>query len=142
MDKRILLPVDDSDQTHRAAELAFELFSDARLVLIHVINPAEAGFTTEAAIPNFPENWYEQQESDAEAIFDDIESEAKEYGIEVEGVLELGQPARTIVDHIEAADIDHVVMGSHGRKGVSRILLGSVAETVLRRSTVPVTVVR
>ena len=42
----------------------------------------------------------------------------------------------------EARDIDHVVMGSHGRSGLSRVLLGSVAENVVRRSTVPVTVVR
>jgi len=54
----------------------------------------------------------------------------------------VGRPAREITDELESGEYDHVVMGSHGRSGVSRILLGSVAETVLRRSPVPVTVVR
>ena len=47
-----------------------------------------------------------------------------------------------IVEYVETHDVDHVVIGSHGRKGLSRVLLGSVAELVVRRSPVPVTVVR
>jgi nucleotide-binding universal stress UspA family protein len=46
------------------------------------------------------------------------------------------------VDYAAEHDIDHIVVGSHGRTGASRILLGSVAETVARRSPVPVTIVR
>ncbi len=52
----------------------------------------------------------------------------------VRTVHEVGHPARTVVNH--------VVVGSHGREGVSRLLLGSVAEKIVRRSPVPVTVVR
>ena len=52
------------------------------------------------------------------------------------------EEARTIVEHAKDDGFDHIVMGSHGRSGVSRILLGSVAEKVVRSSTVPVTVVR
>ena len=44
--------------------------------------------------------------------------------------------------YAEENDIDHIVVGSHGRGGVSRMLLGSVAETVARRSSVPVTIIR
>ncbi|MFW6265865.1 MAG: universal stress protein, partial [Halanaeroarchaeum sp.] len=44
--------------------------------------------------------------------------------------------------YVEETDVDHVVIGSHGRSGVGRILLGSVAERVVRRSPTPVTVVR
>jgi nucleotide-binding universal stress UspA family protein len=54
----------------------------------------------------------------------------------------VGRPAREIVDYADENDIDHVVMGSHGRSGVSRIVLGSVAENVVRKSSVPVTVAR
>lgn len=142
MGKRVLLPVDGSDQAHDAAELAFELFPDGTLVLIHVINPADAGFSAEATIPSFPEGWYEQEKERAESVFEEIEGLAADHGVDTEHVVELGRPARTVVSYAEAEDIDHVVMGSHGRKGVSRILLGSVAESVVRRSPVPVTVVR
>jgi len=46
------------------------------------------------------------------------------------------------VEYAEESDVDHIVIGSHGRSGVSRILLGSVAESVVRRADMPVTVVR
>jgi nucleotide-binding universal stress UspA family protein len=59
----------------------------------------------------------------------------------VRTVHEVRHPARTVVDHATRDDVDHVV-GSHGREGVSRLLLGSVAEKIVRRSPVPVTVVR
>ena len=61
---------------------------------------------------------------------------------DVERALEVGRPTRTIVEYADEHDIDQIVMGSHGRSGMSRILLGSVAEIVVRRATVPVTVVR
>jgi nucleotide-binding universal stress UspA family protein len=51
-------------------------------------------------------------------------------------------PRRVVLTAVEKHGIDHVVMGSRGRKGVSRILLGSVAETVVQRSDVPVAVTR
>jgi len=54
----------------------------------------------------------------------------------------VGDPAREIVDYAEDHEIDQIVMGSHGRTGATRLLLGSVAELVVRRSPVPVTVVR
>jgi nucleotide-binding universal stress UspA family protein len=60
----------------------------------------------------------------------------------VDTTAEVGGPANAIVECAEEESVDHIVTGSHGRSGVTRILLGSVAETVVRRSPVPVTVVR
>jgi len=54
----------------------------------------------------------------------------------------VGRPTKVIVEYADDHDIDQIVMGSHGRSGMSRILLGSVAEIVVRRASVPVTVVR
>ena len=71
---------------------------------------------------------------------------AREYdgNVTTTKVVEWGpnRPADAILDYVEANDVDHVIMGSHGRSGISRILLGSVAEIVARRSPAPVTVVR
>lgn len=142
MGKRILLPVDESEQVAIAAECAADLFPDGTMVLLHVINPADAGYSSEAAIPGLAEGWYEQRKNHAEELFDEVDEQMAAHGIETEHHLELGQPANSIVTLVENEDIDHVVMGSHGRKGVSRVLLGSVAETVVRRSPVPVTVAR
>ncbi len=60
----------------------------------------------------------------------------------IETEVETGKPARKIFEFVSENDVDQIVMGSHGRSGVSRLLLGSVAESVIRRSPVPVIVVR
>jgi len=60
----------------------------------------------------------------------------------VERELLAGRPATEIVECAAERDTDQIVMGSHGRDGAARLLLGSVSETVVRRSPVPVTVVR
>ena len=70
-----------------------------------------------------------------------FERSAEGSTVVLERAVEGGKPTRVIVDYAEDEFIDHVVMGSHGRQGVSR-LLGSVAKTVVRRSPVPVTVTR
>ena len=143
MAKRILVPVDSSDQATVACAFAAEEHPDATIVLLHVINPAEAGYSAEASIPSFSEEWYEKQKATAEDLLDDLESEVTEAGVEsVERAIEVGRPTKVIVEHADDHDINQIVMGSHGRSGMSRILLGSVAEIVVRRATIPVTVVR
>jgi nucleotide-binding universal stress UspA family protein len=143
MSRRILVPVDDSEQAAAAAAFVVENFPDATPVLLHVINPAEAGYSAQASVPSFSEEWYEQQQAAATERFDELEALARDAGVEdVERVVEVGRPTATIVEYADDHDVDQRVMGSHGRSGVSRLLLGSVAEIVVRRASVPVTVVR
>lgn len=142
MGKCILAPVDGSEQAHQACDFVIREFPDATMVLLHVINPAEAGYSAQASIPSFSEEWYEREKEQAEALFDEIAAEANKFEMPVERVVEVGKPTRTIVEYARENDVDQIVMGSHGRSGVSRILLGSVAENVVRRSPVPVTVTR
>jgi nucleotide-binding universal stress UspA family protein len=142
MTKRILVPVDGSEQARTAFQFAAEEFPEATLVLLNVINPAEAGYSAQASLPSFSEEWYEQQTEAAEAIFDTLVEEADAEDRDVERAVEVGRPTTVIVEYAADNDVDHIVMGSHGRSGVSRILLGSVAETVVRRADVPVTVAR
>jgi len=139
---RVLVPVDGSEQSKRACEFVFAEFPEATMVLVHVINPIEAGYSAQTAIPTASEEWYDQQRDLAAEHFDEVEATAREHGVETECHIEVGKPTRAIVEFAEDNDIDLVVMGSHGREGVSRILIGSVAETIVRRSPVPVTVVR
>jgi len=139
---RVLVPVDSAERGEGAVELTVDLFPDGTVVLLHVINPSEAGFSTEEMIPAFPDGWYEREKERADELLDELAALADERGVEVERHVEIGRPSRAILDAVEDREIDHVVMGSRGRKGVSRVLLGSVAETVVRRSPVPVTVAR
>jgi len=138
---RVLVPVDGLERGQRAVELATTLFPAGTVVLLHVINPAEAGFSSEATVPSFPDGWYETERERVRSVFDEIEAAVGDE-VTIERQIEPGKPARTTIETADEREIDHIVMGSHGRKGVSRILLGSVAESVVRRSPVPVTVAR
>ncbi|MDG5776736.1 universal stress protein [Haloarculaceae archaeon H-GB2-1] len=144
MGKRILVPVDRSEQAKEASAFVVSEFGseDTEMVLLHVINPTEAGYSAQASIPSFSEEWFEREKEAAQNLFDDLEAEATAHGITVSHEIEVGKPTRSIVEFAEENDVDQIVMGSHGRAGVTRILLGSVAEAVVRRSPVPVTVVR
>jgi len=142
MGKRILVPVDGSEQSRRAFDFALAEFPDSSFVLLHVINPAEAGYNAGASIPTFSEEWYERAEENAEVLFEELREEAEPRGVVVSTDTVVGKPSRAIVEFADEEDIDQIVMGSHGRSGVSRILLGSVAETVVRQASVPVTVAR
>jgi nucleotide-binding universal stress UspA family protein len=144
MAKRILVPVDGSEQAHEACDFVVGEFPGAEMVLLHVVNPAEGGYSAQASIPSFSEEWYDRQCEQAESLFEDIEADVAEADADlgVSTAIEVGKPVAVIVEHADEEDVDQIVMGSHGREGVTRVLLGSVAETVVRRSPVPVTVVR
>lgn len=142
MGKHVLLPVDGSEQSETACKFVAEEFPEATVTMIHVINPAEAGYSVQASVPSFSEEWYERQKDRAERVFDEFEAELSTDDCETERVIEVGKPTSVIVEYAEEHGVEQIVMGSHGRSGVTRILLGSVAETVVRRSSVPVTVVR
>jgi len=71
-----------------------------------------------------------------------VEETAKAAGIEVESVLLEGHPADEIVKFAEQNDIEMILMGTLGKTGLDRFLLGSVAENVVRHSKIPVLVVR
>jgi nucleotide-binding universal stress UspA family protein len=142
--ENVLVPIDGSTQSDTALQHALDSFDGATLTLLHVINPARAGYGAQAGIPTSSEEWLEEAEDEADALFAGARERAHGYDVDIETVTEVGNPSRVIVEFTEDEeyDIDHVVMGSHGRSGLSRVLLGSVAENVVRRSTVPVTVVR
>lgn len=141
MGKHLLVPFDESSGSDAALEYVFEEFPDARVTLFHAVDVARANFTAQPALSTFPDGWHEEQRASAEALLDDARERAPET-MTVETEIETGRPSRAIVEFATDHDPDGIVMGSHGREGVVRVLLGSVAESVVRRSPVPVTVVR
>jgi nucleotide-binding universal stress UspA family protein len=142
MAHHILVPMDESDPSWEALEFALSTFPDAEISALHVIVPLERReFGQGYAWLNSPE-LLEEAQKEGEEFLADVQSQVAERGREVHTHVETGKPASTILDHAEEAGVDQIIMGSHGRTGVSRVLLGSVAERVMRRSPIPVTVVR
>ncbi len=139
MNKRVLVPYDGSPQSKRALEFVLTEWGDDEIVLLHVIDPIEAGYSVTTSMSGGAEQWYQSAQEESTALL----SEAS-LGVacNVRTETRVGRPARTILEVAESEGFDHIVMGSHGRTGVSRIFVGSVTESVVRGSPVPVTVVR
>ncbi|WP_290812905.1 universal stress protein [Halovivax sp.] len=141
MAPRILLPYDGSKPARDAIRYSFDTFDDPRVTALHVIPLADNYWTVfegmEARVPN-----YDEAVEHAEALFDEAASIAAETDGRDETENETGEPERTIIERGEAGEFDLIVIGRHGRVGLSRMLLGSTAEKVVRRSPTPVLVVR
>jgi len=144
MGQHVLVPVDRSSQSERAFEYVLDELQEPRITLLHAIDPASVfayGDEFEFDVGGYRREERRRREDD-ERMLDEFEAEASARGFETEAVIKTGRPARRILEAAEERDVDHIVMGSHGRSGVGRVLFGSVAESVTRRSPVPVTVVR
>lgn len=79
---------------------------------------------------------------EAEGYLDRVAGELRAEGIEVKTVVRYGFPAEEIVDHLERGNFDLLAMATHGRTGPARLVMGSVAEKVLRSASVPVLLFR
>jgi len=134
----VLVPYDGSRPAQQAVEYAVDNWGDRRLVLLRVIEFADGSL--EAGVDLIKERLKESRDEGAAELTDDLLATLADVDYDVETVV--GKPAREIVGYAEATDVEAIVIGSHGRTGASRVLLGSVAQTVVRRAPVPVTVVR
>ncbi|WP_137288591.1 universal stress protein [Natronorubrum halophilum] len=136
----ILVPTDGSPEVEHALEYAFDLARahDATIRVIYVVNVAGyGGLPMETALEGISDALRKEGEAAVaraeELAPDDIEIET--------AVLE-GSPSRVIVEHAQPGECELVVMGTHGRGGINRLLLGSVTERVVRHAPVPVLTVQ
>jgi nucleotide-binding universal stress UspA family protein len=136
----ILVPTDGSDASMEAVDEAVELAG--RLGgTVHVLSVVEQA---QYAPMNTPSpDFVDSLEANAREALDRAVDRAEAAGAEgVEGTVEAGTAHEAIVSYVDEADVDLVVMGTHGRTGLDRVLLGSVTEKVVRLSPVPVLTVR
>lgn len=136
----VLVPIDGSDPSQAAIEHAVTTFPDAEITALHVVDPSMSVYRSDSHF-NF-ERLVELEEENAEELFETAREIADEHGVSIETDTVVGSPRREIVAYTDEHDVDQIVIGSHGRSGVSRVLIGSVAESIVRRASVPVTVVR
>jgi len=141
---QIVVPMDYSDLSEKALRTTCSLHLDAEITVLHVIDfrTSDLGPGGWGETPNTWDDWLNEAREHADELFDRATAIAAEYDVEISTAVDVGEDARTILEHIEEHDIDLVVIGSHGRSLPARILLGGVSETVVRRAPVPVMVVR
>lgn len=134
----ILYPTDFSERAEYAFHLACSLARDygARLLIAHVQMPPSAMYGEMGALP--PEPW-ETAEVLKERL---LRIRPADEHINCEHLLLIGDPAEEIVRLAAEKQTDIIVMGTHGRRGLGRFLMGSVAEQVVRKAACPVVTIK
>jgi len=137
--KNILYPTDFSDRSEKAFQLACALARDyeARLIILHVAEPP--AFITHGEMARA----LDHMDGYKEELKDKLrELQAPDCTVVVARSLQQGDPAAEILRSAEETNADLIVMGTHGRTGLRRLLMGSVAEQVVRRAGCPVLTVK
>jgi len=139
--RRILVPVDFTETAERAFQYAVELARkfDASVTVLHAYQIPAYGFPDAAIIASA--ELATQMANAGQARLDSLIDSNKTSGISMTAILRDGVPWEEIKAVAEEVHADLIVIGTHGRRGLARALLGSVAENVIRTSNLPVLVI-
>lgn len=142
--QHFLVPIDFSAYADQALAYAIALAQkiQARLTLLHVIHPlpsfgADIGMGTA-----LPYTYFEELEAALRQALEEKLQRVHQAGLEGDYVLVNGIPFQVIIDTAAAQHVDLIIMGTHGRTGLTHMLMGSVAEKVVRLAPCPVLVTR
>jgi nucleotide-binding universal stress UspA family protein len=141
--RRILFPTDFSEPADYAWPYALTFAQEfgAEVHLLHVVTPPPR--LTEAYAINFdPEQTVKTLTAEANASMDRQVEAAKSRALVFRREVRVGVDYREILDYATKHDIDLIVMATHGRTGLAHVLLGSVAEKVVRKAPCPVLTIR
>jgi nucleotide-binding universal stress UspA family protein len=143
---QMLVPFDGSPTSEKALDEAIRLagLTGARLRLLHVVDELSYVNGFESAM-NYVNNIVPLMRAAGEKLLALGRQKAADRGVEADSVLVVGGPGR-VCDHVaeqaRSVKADLIVVGSHGRRGIGRVLMGSDAEQIVRTAPVPVLVVR
>jgi len=143
---KILLPMDDSKYSEEALRTVLTQFEKrgAQVRVLHVIEPVTA-FVTAGFVPEFANSHVaieEDRRKQAKALVALAAQKLRKAGFKATEEIETGDAKTVIIDHAAHWDADLIVLGSHGLKGLSRFLMGSVSDAVIRHAGCSVQVVR
>jgi nucleotide-binding universal stress UspA family protein len=147
MYKRLLVATDGSELSAKAVASAIELAAaiGGQMVALYVVphyptSYFEGGMSiSPTEVSQTEKKWAE----DGQAIVDKVQQDAAAKGVSAKGVtVRSGMVAESILSSAKKHDCDLIVMASHGRTGIQRVLLGSETQQVLTHSTIPVLVLR
>lgn len=147
MPRHILIPLDRDSHAERTLAYAVPLATalHAATTLLHVVEPTsfqswdEPLPLTSAAVPLLPSP---EADPETQRFMTDKLQCVRNAGLRCDAVVILGAPFQIIINMAQARGIDLIIMGSHGRTGLAHLVLGSVAERVVRLAPCPVLVVR
>lgn len=149
---KILVAIDGSQASFDAADYAIMLAKqhNSQLILLHVLHPVEYYSSLQFFQVQQPQDsrvLIEQAKKEANKWFDDIKKKIEENSLEKQIKIETTIIVSTtivdsILDYAEDNDIDLIVIGTRGRSGIKKLLLGSTASGVVTYSSCPVTVVK
>jgi nucleotide-binding universal stress UspA family protein len=141
MYKRVLLPLDGSPLAEQAMPhaIAQASHSQAELILLRVIEPYTRG--TGLSLADH-ERIRQQAKTWAREYLERIAADVQQQGVRVQVVIVKGRPHVEIAQFAETNGVDLIVMSTRGQSGLSRWLMGSVADRVMRGAAVPVLLVR
>lgn len=143
--RKIMVATDGSEQARKAVDTAIEMsrLGVKKLYAVHVI--PQADYRSSMPLSSDLE-WVKTMgdylRMEGEEAISYAENAGNAANVKIEPVILEGNPANEIVDFAEENDIDLIVMGTHGKSGVNRFLVGSVAENVVRYSNKTVLVVK
>lgn len=143
--KRILVPIDFSDDSLNALDFAVDFAAPfgAELAILFVVEPVYYATPSELYGPttNLAMLLDEQKRVGVQQL-DALAADLEKRGQRVRTILQAGTPYRTIIDVAQRQGADLIVMATHGRTGLTHVLMGSVAERVVREAACPVLTVR
>ncbi|WP_440955401.1 universal stress protein [Methanosarcina sp. Mfa9] len=139
--KKIMVATDGSECSKKAVSAGIEL---ARLSggVVYAVYVVSTDYFSSMAVDAGWESMYEFLKKEGKETLEYVAVACKEAGVPVEPVMLEGHPAPELIDFAEDTSMDLIVMGTTGRAGLNRILLGSVAGHVVRHCKVPVMVIR
>jgi nucleotide-binding universal stress UspA family protein len=141
--KQILCATDlsaTSEEAWRYALMLADVFA-AEVSLLHVVSPLEFAGLGDMRVPP-PTGWMEGRVAASDKELAGKHQEVEKFGLRARHKVAVGAPAATILAEAQDARADLIVMGTHGRTGLSHLLLGSVAEAVIRKAPCPVLAVQ
>lgn len=142
--KHVLIPLDGSALAEDVLEraVAFGKPMQTEYTLLQAINPVMLGYVPGAYAPALDEQTFEEWQAEGRAYLEQIAARLRAEGLKVHVSIVIDQPAVAILDYARQHEIDVIAMATHGRGGVSRVLLGSVADKVVRGGNTPVLLYR
>ena len=146
MFETILIPTDGSEPAERAAGKGVELAAQhgATVHALYAVEPIPLGGLSSGPEPASAGHGkvIDEQKREAQRALDAVSEMCTDSDVEVVTTIEYGKPHDEILEYADSEGMDAIVMGTHGRSGVERVVIGSVAEKVVRRSGIPVMTVR
>lgn len=138
--KRILIPLDGADLSKQVLPhaVALGMLAQAEYTLLQVVEPVVGAHAAGMYAAGIDEQATEELRAAAGVYLERVAKPLRDESLRVRTAVAVGQPAVAILDYARAHAVDLIAMETHGRSGLSRLLLGSIADKVLRGATAPV----